>query len=96
MSKQKKREKKAQRLKELEALIKADGMRVNLQQYSSAHFRLFGPTVVDYWPGSGRCWVTGSSEKSTKMTPAEVLIAALTIPLPPDASDHLKAIARET
>lgn len=93
MSKQKKSEKRAQRLKELQRLVEESG-RINLQQYSSTHFRLFGPTVVDYWPGSGSCWLTGSNEKSTKMEPPEVIAMSLAEPLPPDAREHLDSIAK--
>ncbi len=91
MKKQKRLEKKAQRLKELEAAVEASG-RINLQQYSSAHLRLFGPTVVDYWPGSGKCWVTGSNEKSIVMEPHEVVNVCLAEPLPPGAREHLESI----
>ena len=91
MGNSKKEEKKARRLKELEELIKASGLN-NLQQYSSAHYRLFGPTVVDYWPKSGKCWITGSNEKSKVMEPLEVMALVLAEPLPPDASDHMQSI----
>lgn len=91
MSKQKRLEKKTQRLEELQVLVKRSGQ-INLQQYSHAHYRLFGPTVVDYWPGSGKCWVTGSNEKATVMEPQQVVKACLAEPLPPGAQEYLDSV----
>lgn len=94
MSKQKKLEKKAQRLEQLQELARSHGL--NLAQYSSSHFRLFGgPTVVDYWRGSGKCWVTGSNTQGTVIEPSEVIRWALTQPVPEGAREHLDSIAKQ-
>lgn len=70
-------------------------MGFRIDQYTESHLRVFGPTVVDYWPGTGSCWLTDTMHKSQKMEPAEVLALASTPNLLPEgASDHLKDIKR--
>lgn len=60
------------RIGELRRLVADAGL--GLQEYGAAHARVFGPTVVDYWPGSGRAWRTGNyGTKAFLAEPARVV-----------------------
>lgn len=74
MKSKKRREIGEYRLAELRRLASDAGF--ELQEYSRVHCRLFGAAVVDYWPTTGKAWLTGSSAKATRMTPTEVVSVA--------------------
>lgn len=68
------------RLQKAEMLIA--GLQHQLQgyevrRYSKYHYRIFGETVVDYWPTKNKCWITGSSEKALILSINEVAALAL-------------------
>lgn len=96
--KRKTRKKRAEaefRIQILRAILLPHGIEV--RQFNPIHYRIFGETVVDYWPTTGRCWITGSADAAVKKTPEEVAALALqyasiTELLPEQALDHLKSI----
>ena len=52
-----------------------DSIGIEFQEYTpNVHFRLFGQTVVDYWPSSQKAWLTGSMAKGKKMHPEDVVV----------------------
>jgi hypothetical protein len=64
-----------------------------LRQFTPKHFRIFGHTVVDYWPDTGSCWVVGSFRKASKMDSEEVIVLASQLSgLPEGAEEHLRSI----
>lgn len=83
-----------ERLSELRRLAAPHGFEV--RAFSDIHIRVFGNTVVDYWPTSGRAWLVGAKGRASNMTPEEVVAAALSFTdLPDGAEDHLRAIKNE-
>jgi hypothetical protein len=92
MSRKRKREKGRERFSELRDLASSAGFR--LQEFSAIHCRIFGTVTVDYWPTTGRAWVTDSRERASKMTPYEVIELAGGSPqnLPEGAVEHLQSI----
>jgi hypothetical protein len=91
-SRKRKRERGRERLSELRDLARSAGFR--LEEFSAIHCRVFGSSVVDYWPTTGRAWVTGSKEPAEKVTPQEVIewAGGMRIPLPEGAEEHLRSI----
>lgn len=69
------REMKAKNLAELKIL--KDQLCLEVVQFNGSHLRIIGKQAVDYWPGTGRAWPLGSSEKGRVVTPAEVCGMAL-------------------
>lgn len=64
-----------------------------MREFTPKHYRIFGHTVVDYWPGTGSCWVVGSFSKAKRMEPHEVIVLACQLgKLPEGAEDHMKSI----
>lgn len=81
------------RVGRLTELANALGYKVHV--YSKIHMRVFGETVIDYWPTSGKCWKTGSSEKSQPMTPEQAIVLAQSLTLEDEADKHMASIAVE-
>ena len=54
------------RLERLEEVKKrASDLGIDIQIYANgSHMRLFGDVVMDYWPGTGRAWRTGTNSKA--------------------------------
>jgi hypothetical protein len=81
-------------MKELRELAVLNGFEV--RSFSPIHSRVFGSTVVDYWPTSGRAWVTGSNERAREMAPHEVIELACEVnkfeSLPEGAEDHMRSL----
>jgi hypothetical protein len=65
-----------QRTEELRA-IKAKFPELEVWEFSPIHLRLKGSRSVDYWPGTGRAWITNSFEGSMhNISPLEVVALA--------------------
>lgn len=90
--KQKRRELGAERLSRLLELGTKRGIEIEI--FSAIHCRIHGHRTVDYWPTSGRCWVTNSNERAQEMTPDEAIdLAGFTWDgLPEGAADHLRSL----
>ena len=93
MSKSKRYIGKIRRLRLRELCTKAG---IGVVCYSDVHMRIFGPTVVDYWPTTGKGWMTGMTEKSRVMTPEEALDLALTERIEAVAVQHMEDLLLET
>jgi hypothetical protein len=53
--------------------------KLRVHQYSRTHFRIFdGAQVVDYWPTTGKAWITETADPAFKASPADVIVCALT------------------
>lgn len=92
-SKRRRRELGAERLSELRRLGTERGIEV--REFTAIHCRIFGTTTVDYWPTTGRTWITGSNEPAQEMTPQEAMdLATFARPesLPEGAHEHLRSL----
>lgn len=68
---------------------------VKVTQFSEIHFRIEGLFSVDYWPSTGRVWITGSKEAFEQiLEPWEAMKLAQGDyhPLPEGAAEHMSAI----
>jgi hypothetical protein len=69
-----------QRTEELRG-IKAKILELEVWEFSPIHLRLRGSRFVDYWPGTGRAWITNSHEGSMhNISPLAVVALALERP----------------
>ena len=85
------------RIAELRELAKSAGFR--LVEFSAIHFRIFGAVAVDYWPTTGRMWITGSATKAAIVEPHEAIHAAQQEAQVIDgesAASHMKSIRAES
>jgi hypothetical protein len=92
-SKRRRRELGAERLAELLRLGTERGVEVRV--FTPIHCRIFGETIVDYWPTTGRTWITGTSDSAREMTPREAIdLATFAQPelMPEGAEDHLRSL----
>lgn len=71
--------------------------RIEIRRFNEIHYRIFGKTIIDYWPSTGRGWEVSSYHAARKMTPLEAFFIALTdeVRLPEGAQEHLKSIIAE-
>lgn len=90
MSKRSKLEQRDRNIRILLAIASDRGFEV--LKFSDTHYRILGVLTVDYWPTKSRCWVTGTSEKSQMLEPAEVVALACVAKLPDGAWEHLQSI----
>jgi hypothetical protein len=45
---------------------------VQVFEFSPIHFRIIGKISIDYWPSTGRAWITGSNDYAVKLEPESV------------------------
>ena len=90
MSKRSKIEQRDRNIRILQGIAADRGFPI--QKFSDTHYRIFGVSIVDYWPTTSRCLVTGSSERSQILEPAEVIALAAHAKLPDGAWEHLRSI----
>jgi hypothetical protein len=66
-----------QRSEELRGLM-AKNPDIEVWEFSPSHLRIVGKIRVDYWPGTGRAWVTYSAEPSFEsLEPYDVIALAM-------------------
>lgn len=96
MGSKSKRRRSEDRITELRKLCEAAGYPV--QAFSHIHFRVHGPTRVDYWPGTSRAWIVDSAHKGRVVEPSEVVQLASYEPLPQEqpmlegAESHMRSL----
>lgn len=96
MSNKRKRKRGAERLVELKRLAAESG--IDVVAFSPIHCRVFGDTVVDYWPTTKRTWITGSTKKAAVCEPQEVVALAREPQLVVEqeaAIEHMRAIVND-
>jgi len=96
MTKRTKSKRGRENLVKLGSLCLAHGIR--LQIFTDRHARLFGASTVDYWPTTGRYWLTGSNERAKSGTPEEAVQLATRPRLVVEqeaAVSHMKSISLE-
>jgi hypothetical protein len=92
MKSKRRRELGKKRLAELHELCSQAGYRV--QVFTPIHVRIMGVNQVDYWPTTGRGWLTHTSHAAQVMTPSEAVeMAGARLPeLPAEAADHMRSL----
>lgn len=83
----------AKNIEELQTLRASLGLEV--PEFSKIHLRIVGKQSVDYWPSTGRAWITGSRQGSRLMPIFAACEAALADPaetLPEGAQAHMNSI----
>lgn len=67
------------------------GSGYEVKRYSPYHYRIFGGTVIDYWPTKNKAWVTGSDKKSVAVSPHDVAVLAQGAPITDWRTDEQRA-----
>jgi hypothetical protein len=69
---------------------------VQVFEFSPIHFRIIGKISIDYWPSTGRAWITGSNDYAVKLEPESVFgFAAIGFEFetfPEGAKEHLESL----
>ena len=58
--------------------LKTETPGLEVFEFSPSHLRLIGKILVDYWPSTGRAWITDSAEPTfEQIEPCDVVTLAM-------------------